>query len=95
MKQDKYTRTMLAVIATLLALNLAFTAGSRIMPLFESRAEAQINKGSGDRVRTYDVLPVRGFEITGLKEVISLGDGKSVVVSNEKGFMVYQFDTFK
>ncbi len=95
MKQDKYTRTMLAVIAVLLALNLAVTAGSRITPLFESSAQAQVNKGIGDRSRTYDVKPVRGFEITGLKEVISLGDGKSFVVSNEKGFMVYQFDNFQ
>ena len=95
MQQDKFTRTMLTAIVVLLALNLVFTAGGRIVALFESRADAQIVKGTGNSAKQYDVKPVRGYEISGLKEIVVLGDGKSFVVSNDKGFMVYQFDTFQ
>ena len=94
MTHDRFTKTMLVVIAVLLGLNLLFTAGDRIMAPFESKAQAQVLKGAGDGARMYDVRAVRGFEVTALKEIISLGDGKTFVVSNPTGFMVYQMDAF-
>jgi hypothetical protein len=94
MTHDRFTKTMLVVIALLLGLNLMFTAGDKVLALFESKAQAQVVKGTGDSARMYDVRPVRGFQVTSLKEVSILGDGKPFIVSNPTGFMVYQIDAF-
>ena len=94
MTHDRFTKITLVIIALLLGLNLLLATGGRISSPFESKVQAQVMKGLGEAARMYDVRPVRGFEVTSLKEIISLGDGKTFVVSNPNGFMVYQMDAF-
>jgi hypothetical protein len=62
--------------------------------MFATPAVAQVVKGVGESARTFDVKAVRGYKVAGLKDVAVLGDGKSFVVTNTTGFMVYQLDDF-
>lgn len=91
MLQDRFVKIMLVVIAALLALNLLRPGTTGLL---SSPAQAQITKAVGDTTRRYDVKAVRGYQVTGLKDVVMLGDNKTFVVSNQNGFMVYQFDQF-
>ncbi len=93
MQQDRFVKVMLVLIAALLGLNLAVALGVRL-PQFASTAQAQVTKGVGENARTIDVRPVRGYQVSSLKEVTVLSDGKTFVVSNPNGFMVYQVDNF-
>lgn len=92
MLQDRFVKVMLVVIAFLLAANLmrqnnhATPMASSIMLPLESSAQAQT--GSPASVRT-----VQGFNVADLQSIISLGDGKTFVVSNPKGFMVYTVES--
>lgn len=94
MKQDRFVRVMLVVIAALLAANLFKSGGSMNALDIASRGTAQVVKGVGDTARTFDVKPVRGYKVAQLKDVVVLGDQKSFVVSNNDGFMVYSLDAF-
>lgn len=78
MLQDRFVKIMLVVIAGLLAMNLVKPSAS----LVATPAMAQ-----GSNV---DVVSVKGYNVVGLKDVVSLGDGKSFVVSAPDKFMVYQ-----
>lgn len=91
MVQDRFIKMMLVLIAVLLALNLMRTNQTG---LFSSPAQAQVIKGIGEQARRYDVKAVRGFQVNGLQDVVVLGDGKTFVVSNQNGFMVYTIDQF-
>jgi hypothetical protein len=82
MLQDRFVKLMLVVIAVLLAVNLVKPGTS----LFTVPVNAQ----TSDPARRYDVAPVKGFQVAGLKDVVAVGDGRSFVVSKPDGFMVYQ-----
>jgi hypothetical protein len=90
MLQDRFVKVMLVIIAVLLALNLVKPAVS----LFSSPAQAQVTRGVGTQAKRFDVKAVRGYEVKSLQDVVVLGDGKSFVVSNPNGFMVYTYDQF-
>ena len=90
MLRDRFVRIMLVIIAILLALNLVRPGANPV----ESVAGAQVVVGTGNSAQTFDIKPVRGYQVTQLKEVVALGDGKSFVVSNPNGFMVYQLNAF-
>lgn len=94
MLQDRFTKIMLVVIAVLLAANMMKSKSGATPLLFESAAQAQVTKKTGDYTQTFDVKPVRGYEVTGLKQIIALGDGKTFVVAGPDKFMVYQIDNF-
>lgn len=91
MLQDRFVKIMLVVIAVLLGANLLKPNGA----LLSSQAQAQVMKGVGEQAKRYDVKAVRGYEVKSLQDVVALGDGKSFVVSNPNGFMVYTYDQFE
>ena len=75
-------RTLNICLITIVALGLiTFLCQKSIR--FTSDAQAQNNSG-------YEVVPINGFSVSGLQNVISLGDGKSFVVFTNDKFMVYQ-----
>ncbi len=96
--QDRFTKFMLVVIAALLAANLlnsnSSDAGSSAeiaLPNILSSAQAQSNnRRTEEKPITYKVNRLEGFAVEDLQDVVSVGDGRSFVVSNTKGFMVYQ-----
>lgn len=92
--QDRYTKIMLAVVAVLLAANLAQSVfspdSSASGQLLLSGAQAQSNRTPTPSVQNFSVRSLKGFQVEDLKEVVAVGDGQSFVVSNSKGFMVYQ-----
>lgn len=40
--------------------------------------------------RDYKLLTLNGFPVEDMKDIVALGDGRSFIASNPKGFMVYQ-----
>ena len=93
MSNSRFVRGMISVIAILLAANLVVmlaTNGKRGVEV-ESVSQAQSLRSTPRPTETVisKVRSVQGFSVDDLKEVISLGDGKTFVVSNPKGFMVY------
>jgi hypothetical protein len=93
--QDRYIKFMLTLVAGLLAANLfalAFKSSSSPAELFVSAAHAQdanVNTPAPSS-QNITVKALKGFMVQDLKDVVAVGDGKSFVVSNPKGFMVYQ-----
>ncbi|MGI8905431.1 MAG: hypothetical protein ACR2IE_02945 [Candidatus Sumerlaeaceae bacterium] len=94
MLQDRFGKLMLVLIAALLAANLFRSPGSAelIFPL-ESSAHAQTTLSTTTTQRRLIVKSLQGFSVADLKDVVAVGDGKSFVVSNPKGFMVYTVET--
>jgi hypothetical protein len=94
MGNNRYVRGMLAVVAALLVANLVMLAATRGKQgvTIESIAQAQMARNTPVPQVNSTVKPVKGYSVDDLKEVISLGDGKTFVVSNPKGFMVYRVE---
>jgi hypothetical protein len=82
--KDRFIRVMLVLIAVLLGLNLAKSGVSLVAP-----AQAATSTGTS----IVDVQPVKGYEVVGLQNVVSVGDGRTFVVSAPGKFMVYQVVT--
>lgn len=101
--QDRYIKLMLTLVAGLLAANLlhSLSKSDVVLPeLFVGSAQAQ-NTSTAVEVQGASAKPnnsvrsLQGYPVDGLKEVVSLGDGRTFVVSNTKGFMVYQVSNVK
>lgn len=91
--QDRFVKTMLVVVAGLLAANLvqSFVSGSApSAPVFVSNAQAATNQNAAAVPVTYQVKSLKGFTVEDLQSIVPVGDGRSFVASNSKGFMVYQ-----
>lgn len=91
---DRVTKLLLLIVAGLLAANLVHNLRQSPQPqgdLFISAAHAQ-NRDI-PRPLPPTVNAVKGYSVNDLRDVIALGDGKTFVVSNSKGFMVYQVGT--
>jgi len=91
--QDRFVKVMLVVIAALLVFNLfrPQTAQTTLeLPSLVSSAQAQTSQNTDSTPTTYKVRSLNGFSVADLKDVVAVGDGKSFVVSNPKGFVVYQ-----
>lgn len=92
--QDRFTKGILLVIAGLLVVSLFRSGGSEqqvALPSFIGSAIAQTNTSANEPTYTnYRLRSVGGQEVTDIKDIIAVGDGKSFIVSNTKGFMVYQ-----
>ncbi len=86
-------RGILIVIAILLIANLLVTllAGSANHATLVTQVGAQ-NAAPLPLPMANKVQVVQGFSIANMKDVVSLGDGRTFVVSNANGFMVYQVD---
>ena len=82
MLQDRFARVMLVIIAVLLAINIIRPGDS----VLATNAQARTTTSTGRA----DVRPLKGYEVTGLQDIVALGDGKSFVVSGPGKFMVYQ-----
>ncbi len=84
-------RGILIVIAILLVANLLVTllSGSANHATLVTQVGAQ---NVGPLPMANKVQVVQGFSIANMKDVVSLGDGRTFVVSNANGFMVYQVD---
>lgn len=90
--QDRQIKTLLIIVAGLLAINVGvslWNSAPGSVDVLVSPAQAQSNQ-SRNQPQIINVLPVKGFTVQDLKDVVSLGDGKTFVARNEKGFMVYQ-----
>jgi hypothetical protein len=104
MLNDRFVKITLIAIACLLAGNLvALLTGYHIGPSLAMNASAQSaiapsqnsnnsNEFRSTTPRNYHVKTLDGFAVADLKDVVAVGDGRSFVVSNTKGFMVYQLD---
>lgn len=97
--QDRFIKIMLAVIAALLAANLVSSQSSSEsantelpLPSILSSAQAQSNNRREQNTTpvTYKLNRVDGVSVEDIQDVVAVGDGRSFVVSNSKGFMVYQ-----
>jgi predicted RNA-binding protein with TRAM domain len=99
MGRDRYLHTILTIIAGLLLLNL-IKPTDRPLATVESTAHAQTD---GSRVvllptpmerqaGNLRVSSVGGHSVMSLKDVVSLGDGRTFVVSNPNGFVVFQVE---
>lgn len=91
--QDRYIKIMLAVVAGLLAANLLqsmFSDSNASSQLFLSAAQAQTTQQPTPAAQNYAVRSLKGFTVEDLQDIVAVGDGRSFVVSNSKGFMVYQ-----
>lgn len=91
--QDRFLKILLIVVAGLLAANLVKTSNSADvvpMPSFLSSAQAQVAAPVSEPSRKYQVNSLKGFSVEDLQDIVAVGDGRSFVVSNSKGFMVYQ-----
>jgi hypothetical protein len=88
MLQDRFIKIMLVTIAALLAANLFHGGKAELVLPLESSAVAQ-SAANPSTPRRLTVKAVQGFTVADLKDVVAVGDGKSFVVSNTKGFMVY------
>jgi hypothetical protein len=90
MLQDRFGKIMLVLIAALLAANLLRSGKSELVLPIESTAQAQNIVSSNTPVpQKVAVKTLQGFTVADLKDVVSLGDGRTFIVSNTKGFMVY------
>lgn len=90
--QDRYLKIMLTLVAVLLAANLAqslFTNDDASTELFVGNANAR-SSSSTRYQENYKLTTLKGFTVNELTDVVALGDGKSFIVSNSTGFMVYQ-----
>lgn len=105
MLKDRFLRIMLVVIAVLLALNwlrpnsgmvatpgYAVTNSSSGSSNSSSSTSWPSTTSSSSTSLKYKLKEVGGYKVTDLKDVVVLGDGKSFVVSNTSGFMVYQVE---
>lgn len=95
MMQDRFVKLMLVLIAGLLAANLMQPAGEShtiSIPSVLPSANAQVNATTETTGRSR-VSRLEGFSVEDLQSVVAVGDGRSFVVSNPKGFMVYQVVT--
>lgn len=92
MIKDRTIKGLLAICALLLACNFIATLypGKSSVNVL-SNAEAQ-NSRNAPRRPVYNVKDIKGFTVNDLKEIVPLGDGKTFVVSNPNGFMVYQVE---
>lgn len=97
--QDRFIKIMLAVIAALLAANLLNsqqTGGSASaelsLPSILNSAQAQSSNRREQNTTpvSYKLSRVDGVSVEDIQDVVAVGDGRSFVVSNTKGFMVYQ-----
>ncbi len=84
-------RGILIVVALLLITNLAVTLLSGNQAALISNVTAQQTQPLPVAATKVDI--VQGFSIKDMKEVVSLGDGRTFVVSNANGFMVYQVNS--
>jgi hypothetical protein len=91
MQNNRFMQIMLVVIAALLALNLVKGDRSLLSVATPAQAQLTVPWGQGGS-RTIDCKPVRGYTVNQLSNVAILGDGKTFIVSNPTGFMVYQVD---
>jgi len=87
--QDRFTKLLLVLVAGLLAANLVQSQNS---PSFIGSAQAQSKSVvTPAPTETKDTLrTLAGFPVEDMNEVVAVGDGRSFVVTNKKGFMVYQ-----
>ncbi|MDD4278500.1 MAG: hypothetical protein PHX74_02070 [Candidatus Sumerlaeales bacterium] len=76
---DSIFKISIIAIAILLCLNVLSTGKLTV---------ATNVQGQNDS--SYEVAPITGYTVGGLKEIIPLGDGKSFVVYTSDKFMVYQ-----
>ena len=76
---DRFTKASLCLIIILLVCNLAQKGSMNIVP------KAQAQSGNSTQVTT-----LNGFSVSGLQQIVSLGDGKSFVAYTNDKFMVYQ-----
>ena len=98
--QDRFTKIMLVVIAALLAANLLNSQGSADkadiavqLPNILSSAQAQSSSRRAQQNEnpvTYKLTRLEGQAVEDIQDVVSIGDGRTFVVSNSAGFMVYQ-----
>lgn len=92
--QDRQIKVLLIIIAGLLAANLCqsmFKSQSSPADVFVNAAQAQSNSSNrGQKALPPTVRSLKGYTVEDLRNVVALGDGQSFVVSNTKGFMVYQ-----
>ncbi len=92
--QDRFIKIMLVVVAALLAGNLLQSMMSSTGPSIISSAQAQPRNEAQalteSAATVYQLKVLSGFPVEDLKTVVPLGDGRSFVASNPKGFMVYQ-----
>lgn len=100
MFHDRFVKVMLLVIAMLLSANLLRTrsGGGAAGLTFVSSAQAQRMGNANSPApepRRYEMKRVDGLQVEDLKDVVSLGDGKTFVVSNTKGFMVFTVETHR
>ncbi len=89
--QDRFVKIMLVVVACLLAANLLKPdAGGQavVLPSILPTAHAQDNVPAP--AQNYQVKSIKGFSVEDLRDIVAVGDGRSFVVSNSAGFMVYQ-----
>jgi hypothetical protein len=103
MRRDRFFHGILAVIAVLLLLNL-FKPSDRPLMSVETPAQAQVKTADTDartlivptpkerNASNLRVSAIGGNQVSNLKEIVSLGDGKTFVVSNPGGFLVYQVE---
>jgi len=90
--QDRFPKILLVLVAGLLVANLLQSQSS---PFVTGNAQAQ-NATVATPVPqdvTYTVRTVGGFPVENMKDAIAVGDGRSFVVTNTKGFMVYQIQS--
>ena len=91
--QDRFVKVLLVIIAGLLVVNLfrSNDQSSQVqLPAIIGSAIAQSSSNDTTNYSSYRVRSVGGQEVADIKDIIAVGDGKSFVVSNTKGFMVYQ-----
>jgi hypothetical protein len=99
MARDRYLHGILTIIAILLLLNL-FKPVDRPLATIESQAQAQATDNRTLVIPTpiqrqannLRISAVGGNQVSNLKDVVPLGDGRSFVVSNPGGFLVYQVE---
>lgn len=93
--KDRTIKGLLITCAVLLAGNIiaTFYPGKSSVSVIPN-AEAQSSNRSNTQPRiVYNVKDLKGFSVSDLKEIVPLGDGKTFVVSNPNGFMVYQVES--
>ena len=91
--QDRFVKIMLVAIAALLALNVFHLRSQPDfqIPSIVGSAQAQTVTPTPTTPQRPDIVRnLNGFPVEELKEVVALGDGRTFIVSNDQGFMVYQ-----
>ena len=84
--QDRFTKLLLVLVAGLLVANLLQSQSSSSLVGSAQAQDATVIPPP----TSYKVRSLEGFTVEDLKDVVAVGDGRSFVVSNSKGFMVYQ-----